>query len=503
MEAVNSSFYFVTDKIAELQGFFIAQARNIAYVVLLISVCTAAVNYALTGTGLKENVIKIAKAVVFYSIVIFAYPGIVSWITTFTFQLARDSTYAPMAAALNNTSTAITEHAEEVRDLGTPGTYGDHAVTEYSNMFGRIINRRTFTAEGGNTIVYTTVAPAAALNAMMITVGECLHFAEKGSNEGMFGNMGKVITGIVCAFFILLVGIFAILEYLIAFIEFMFVSSVGIMLFPFSLWEGTKFIAEKYIGAMLGFFVKLLFCTICIFLLLYGYLTLSRQFSADSFRGSAEQITMIFFSCLLLLYVCKSAPALAQSLLTGTPSLNGAGAIGAVASAAGAVGLLAGGAKFIGGKAEKLGTGLGTGIMDVAGAITQGFGAGGAASDAAKDAGLGRAQQIAAGLGAFGKSMMSSAGESVMDKGAELTRSLMSGGRSGHHGAPGGENKHLSASQMYLKANEDGTRRSLGQVFQDKYQAGAKPFTPVPMATPFTPGETPPPPKPEKTPNAT
>jgi hypothetical protein len=256
---------------------------------------------------------------------------------------------------------------------------------------------------------------------------------------------------------------------------------------------------------MLGFFVKLLFCTICIFLLLYGYLTLARQFSADSFTGSIEQLAMIFFSCLLFLYICKSAPALAQSLLTGVPSLNGAGAIGAATMAFGAVAGLAGlandGAKFIGGKAAK----VGTGIMDVAGAITQGFGAGGAASDAAKGAGLGGMQQLAAGMGAFGKSMMSSAGESIMDKGAELTRSLMGGRTSRHGGMPEGENKHLTASQMYLKANEDGTRRSLGEVFQEKYQAGSKRFTPVPMATPFTPGETPPPPKAEgaPAPNAT
>jgi hypothetical protein len=69
------------------------------------------------------------------------------------------------------------------------------------------------------------------------------------------------------------------------------------------------------------------------------------------------------------------------------------------------------------------------------------------------------------------------------------------GDRQRRHGTPEGENKHLTASQMYLKANEDGTRKTLGQVFQEKHQAGSRRFTPVPMATPTTPGETPPPPK--------
>jgi len=56
---VNSSFYFVADKLIDLQEFFINQAWAIGRVVLLIAVLSAGFNYALTGQGLKENVIKI------------------------------------------------------------------------------------------------------------------------------------------------------------------------------------------------------------------------------------------------------------------------------------------------------------------------------------------------------------------------------------------------------------------------------------------------------------
>jgi len=46
MDAANTAFYFITDKMIELQGFFLAMANKIAYVVLLIAILTAAVNYA-------------------------------------------------------------------------------------------------------------------------------------------------------------------------------------------------------------------------------------------------------------------------------------------------------------------------------------------------------------------------------------------------------------------------------------------------------------------------
>jgi hypothetical protein len=93
---------------------------------------------------------------------------------------------------------------------------------------------------------------------------------------------------------------------------------------------------------MLGFFVKLLFSTICIFLMLYSFMSLANQYTNHSFIAEAEQILPLIFVSLLSFYICKSAPALAQSLLSGSPSLTGAGAIGMVASSVAAVTRLAG-----------------------------------------------------------------------------------------------------------------------------------------------------------------
>ena len=431
MDALNSSFYFVSDKIVELQAFFLNFAKSVAYVALLIAVLMAAFNYTLTGTGMKENIIKIAKALIFFYIVIFAYPNIISWMTSMTFSLARDSTYSSMSGYFGSAVRAMEEHAMQMELDGEQGTYGDMALREYDNLFRGVINTRTFTANNGRAFSYTTVAPAAAINAVMLIAGECFNYADKASTF----QFARVLKGFLCAVGIMFTGFFAILEYLIAFLEFMFISSVGVILFPLSLWEGTKFMAEKYITAMIGFFIKLLFCTICIFLMLYGYLSLAKSFVTRPFAGEVEQIVILLFSGLLFFYICKSAPGLAQSLLTGAPSLSAAGAINTVvsgvAAAAGAASMAAGGV----GMAARGGIAAAGGIAKAAGtyeAATQGVGAE-----------SGAFHRAAVGMRAVGSEAAHYAGD--------LTRSLAG-----------------------MPKNQDGSYKTFNQYYGEKYREGER-----------------------------
>ena len=337
MEAANTVFYFITDKIIQLQAYFLAVANKVAYVMLLVAICTAAINYALTGTGLKESIVKIGKAFVFFSLVVFAYPRIVSWITDVTFTLAQESTYdGKLSGEIKKNISEMKMAAENIRYSGNNWTASAFILTEpkYNSgsrevlKEGRTINSRTVTING-KSYSYATVVPAYALEMVFLVAKDIFH-----SGDGFnLKHPLRFVGALVCGFFAVAVGCFAVLEYLIAFLEFMLVSSVGVILFPLSLWDGTKFIAEKYIAAMIGFFVKLLFSAICIFLMLWVYSALSRDYTEAPFIGEVEQIVPLFFTSLLVFYICKSAPALAQGLLSGSPSLSGAGAVGMVASA--------------------------------------------------------------------------------------------------------------------------------------------------------------------------
>jgi hypothetical protein len=411
MNGINKAFFFVIDKIIELQAFFVKEAWNVGKVALLISVCSAAVNYGLTGTGLKENIIKIGKAVVFFAIVMGAYPRIVSWITIYTFDLARGSTYSSMSAYLNNTSAAVIIKSNDRKAAEGRATYGNVITTSRDKYFGPLIVNRSFTSPSGKLFNYSSVAPVAVLQAMLLVAGECMRPADEVGFFDVGEKISKLLIGLICAIGVILCGSFALLEYLMAFMEFIFVSSVGILFFPLSLWDGSKFVAEKFISALLGFFIKMLFCTICVFLTIYGFLSLAMQFTDSPFEGLIDQVLMIIFSCLLFFYISKSAPAMAQSLMTGSPSLNAAGAIGTAVMAGGA---LAGAA------------GVGTrAALGGVSAVAQGAGAAKGAADSEKQSGNNLFRQITSGAAAFGMSMAGSGVNYTRAVGSDLTRSLL------------------------------------------------------------------------------
>jgi hypothetical protein len=462
MNGVNDAFFFVINKIIELQAFFIKESWAIARTVLLIALISAALNYAISGGGFKESMVKIAKAACFFFIIIFLYPRIIGYISAWTFEKARASVYDSMETYVNTAQTATADDVIDGAAAGEKGTYGSvvmrsEAVSEEQDplrYFDDILANQTY----GN-MTYTCVAPAAVLRVVLLIAGECLRFSDEAPKQGWLPNFGAVLKGIICAFFVILTGVFAVLEYLMAFLEFMLVSSVGIILFPLSMWEGSKFMSEKFIGAIVGFFMKLLFCNIAIFLMLYGFISLSKQFVSVPFTGLPDEIIRVVFTCLLFFYICKSAPGLAQSLLTGTPSLSATGAISAAGGAVAAAGATMGMAK------SALGLGAKTAFGGL-GAVTQA----GSAAKTVKEMGGGKAAQAAAFLGSMGHS----AGETLKSAGGDLARSLLGGGKSASGGGAGsGVNRH-NQLQQFLQPNEDGTKQTFGENLSKRKAAGVE-----------------------------
>jgi len=411
---IDNSFFFVLDKIFDIQRYFIGVARQIGYVVLLIAILTTALNYALTGTGLKENIIKILKATLFFFIVVACYPKIISWISSYSFSLAENSVYKSVSSYFNEI-VAKAEYDYVARMTSEMNKAGSHSFSEktfeYIKRDNEIKRDHEGLFSGLKNSKRGTLSPAGALKVVFFLAGECFEYAdEKEKEKAKLINLpsgqdfARVLKGLVCAFFLIFTGVFAILEYCICFLELALVSSVGVILFPMSLWEGSKFLAEKFIGAIVGFFLKLLFCSIAIYLFLYGFISLFYTFHVDGFQGTVDQIVFIAFTSVMFYFLCKSAPMLAQSLLTGTPNLSGAGAIAAVA---GAVGAAASVGSFALGTAKKTGRAVAGGAVSMAGDIGEANAAAGVANSNGYSA-----------VGAWFRSMGSSAGD-------RLTRSLL------------------------------------------------------------------------------
>jgi len=164
-DTVNNAFFFVVDKIIELQGFFRGQALSIGKVVLLIAILSAALNYALTGTGLKENAVKILKATVFFLIVIFAYPKIIGFISSWTFDLARGSVYQSVYSYFNE---VVDEHSANYVEYSSKGrtftevTYRNILRRDNTKLFDDLtLTRKTPQME------YTIAPPAAVFSAAL------------------------------------------------------------------------------------------------------------------------------------------------------------------------------------------------------------------------------------------------------------------------------------------------------------------------------------------------
>jgi hypothetical protein len=480
LQNVDYAFFFVVDLIISIQRNFIFFAREIGRIVLLIAILSAALNYALTGTGLKENIIKIAKATIFFLIIISIYPRVIGGISTLAMNMAEQSLYPHIRDYFRQVTDTVWETVEHRIVVGQQHVTVDffQGTTETRNVYriftglvGRNVTRDreglfgnfSTTRRNNPQMSYTVFAPAAVFNVIFLLAGECFDFANSTSRQfRVFPEFSRILIGLICAFFIILTGIFALLEYLVCFLEFMLVSTVGVILFPLIIWEGSKPWADKYISAIIGFFIKLLFCSIAILLLIYGFISLHAEiFLSGGFQGKIDQIVFIVFVCLLFFLICKSAPSLAQSLLTGSPSLSGTGAIsavgGAIAAAGATMGIARSAGRTVGGAGGAVAGGLVRGGAGMIGTISEAS----AASGAVRSMGGGRLHQA----GAFLSSIGSDAGRLAKAGSLGLTRSLL--------GAKNAGSNPYSYRERFINARDnEGVGQTFSQHLGERNQDG-------------------------------
>jgi len=454
--AVNNAFFFVIDKIIDMQEYFIRQANGIGRIVFLIAILSAALNYALTGTGLKENLIKIFKATVFFMIVMFSYPKIIGWITSYTFSLAQESIYDSVNDYFKETVEEVSNIQGQVNISSLDNKSGNNTfyykllhhvnINDKEGLFSDLVVHRN-----NPPVPHTVVAPANLFKILFTISYDCIVYADK--KQSIIPEFSRVLKGFICAFFIMITGAFAMLEYIVCFLEFMLVASVGVILFPLSIWDGSKFLSEKFIGAIVGFFMKMLFCNIAIFLMLYGFISMFYTINiGEGFQGSVDQIIFIVFVCLLFFFICKSAPALAQSLLTGTPNLSASGAISAATGAVAAAGATMGLAKKVGGTVTG---GTAKGLVGGIGSLKEA----GAASNTVKQLGGTASQQT----GAFFSSLAGDVSDSFKSGALGLTRNLLGGND--------GTNPH-SWRHDFLNKSENGENQSFTDHLDKRKQEG-------------------------------
>ena len=208
-------------------------------------------------------------------------------------------------------------------------------------------------------------------------------------NSSYFGIPS--VDGLMLLFCIILtVFSFAIMaiQVFITYLEYLLVATAGFILIPFGIFKPTAFIAERVFGAIISFGVKLM-----ILALIIGV--------SDAFLSTVvmpptvswQQAVELSVIALALTFLSLHAPAVAQSLLSGTPHLS----FGSIA-ATGA------GTSFVATRAASAITPAAGATLAAAGALHGGGAAAAAAMGSVLDAGsvLGKTARVASKAAMYG-----------------------------------------------------------------------------------------------------
>lgn len=139
--------------------------------------------------------------------------------------------------------------------------------------------------------------------------------------------MGMPTLDAVITWFCLLIGMIALfliaIQSFVTYLEFLLVSSLGLILIPFGAFRPTAFLAEKTFGAIVGFGIKLM-----VLALILGVTdTILGQIQLPGTVTWQSGFHFILVS-LSLCFLALHAPAVALSLLHGQPMLTGAAITG-------------------------------------------------------------------------------------------------------------------------------------------------------------------------------
>lgn len=154
------------------------------------------------------------------------------------------------------------------------------------------------------------------------------------TSAGVMGNIGLILLKLVIILTIILCFGFMALQLFLTCVEFYMTSTLTVILVPFGVNKHTSFIAEKGMGAVLSFCMKVM---VLEFILCIGVPIAEQWAQIDVVGNDLTPVIRAMLGCLTLAFLTWKGPELSQGLLSGSPSLHGGAAIGAARTAVGSV----------------------------------------------------------------------------------------------------------------------------------------------------------------------
>lgn len=283
-----------------------------------------------------------------------------------------------------------------------------------------------------------------------------VNFMKKGFNK-MSATMAHVPTMIMtmfCCMVLVFCGIFACIQYVMTILEYTIVVGIGAFFIPFILFDGTKELPKKLIPVFMGFVIKMIVITICMFFVFYLFIQETVEILSDNGGMNWVTFVTVVFTCVIGFVLTQNAPKIAQTLLTGQPQLS----MGELVTAAGtlAMGTMKGAkvARTAGHVAKEGARKTAQAGVDTAGGISKVRAAGKAASQSVRDLGGSEAMAKKAGK----KGMYAAVTGDLKDKFKNAGNNFLHGG--GSKGGTGGGSSGPGA-QAHQRSGQN-TSRELG-----------------------------------------
>jgi type IV secretory pathway TrbL component len=176
-----------------------------------------------------------------------------------------------------------------------------------------------------------------------------------------FSGLLHIILGFLMVIGIIAAVCFYVIQYVMTIFEYAIVTSVGVIFISFCLFDGTKSFTAKLVTLFTSYFIKIMVMNFCLFWVLSTFVDCGSTIMMAEEPGSLLNFAYFLFTTLLCWVVTQNGPAIAVTLLNGSPQLSmgeflhaaGTAAAGAVMAqrAARTAGSAVAGAAKAGGKA--------------------------------------------------------------------------------------------------------------------------------------------------------
>lgn len=145
-----------------------------------------------------------------------------------------------------------------------------YLVTSFSTLVPVVVDGFIYagTKAGGSSNTMLIYDPSAIIGQGLIVIEPIFQSVQEYSGAKALLHLPTLLTTWVCGLLVILSYILLAVQVFITLLEFGIVSTLSLILLPFGVWKPTNFIAEKAIGAIISFGVKLM---VLAFVISVGY----------------------------------------------------------------------------------------------------------------------------------------------------------------------------------------------------------------------------------------